>query len=201
MKLAQIIDPLLELLKDSKAAEEALDAAPTQFTKRAYIRSVFAYIEGSVWLFKQAATFADKNSKSPELSAGEHALLSDESYELNGAGKAESRPKFLRLPDNLLFTIRVCNQLFKSDIEVEKGSKEWQRFCTQQQVRNRITHPKSLLDYTVSDAEIEECKQMVGWYNTVSHKMAKSVARPPAAPSPEVLAEAALTPPTPPSAA
>lgn len=201
MKLAQIIDPLLELLKDSKAAENALGATPTQFTKRAYVRSVFAYIEGSVWLFKQAAVFADKNSKSPQLSAGELALLSDESYELNGAGKAESRPKFLRLPDNLLFTVRICNQLFKAGIELDKGSKDWQRFCAQQQVRNRITHPKSLLDYTVSDPEIEECKQMVLWYNTISHKMTTSVARPPAPPVSAAVAVPAPIPPTTPSAA
>ena len=51
MRLGDIIDRLMVLLSDAYAAEKLLEKADSQFARRAYIRSGFSLIEGSIWVF------------------------------------------------------------------------------------------------------------------------------------------------------
>ena len=53
MKLGEIKNRLMPMLEDAHWAENALEIEDNQFTRRAYIRSLFAQIEGSIWVMKQ----------------------------------------------------------------------------------------------------------------------------------------------------
>jgi hypothetical protein len=167
MKLRDIIDPLLELLRDTKTAEELLDEKPTQFTKRAYIRSSFPYIEGTVWLLKQACIGAAGSTGHRVFSNAEYALLNDEGYDLKNNGEPYVQPKFLRLRDNVKFTDRAVAKFFGSQPQLDGGSSEWNNFLEAIKIRNRITHPKNMHDYEVIDKEIEVCRSATHWFNDI----------------------------------
>jgi Spy/CpxP family protein refolding chaperone len=83
--------------------------------KRAYIRSVFAFIEGSVWTLKQTAL--NNKSANTLLMEAEIAMLSDKVYELNGTGEIK--------------------------LEIDTICDDWNHFQKSIKVRNRITHPKN----------------------------------------------------------
>ncbi len=176
MKLHDIIDPLLELLQDTKTAEELLNETPTQFAKRAYIRSSFAYIEGTVWLLKQACIGAAAHSTGPRVfSHAEYALLNDEGYDLKNNGEPSVQTKFLRLPDNVKFTDRAVAKFFGSKPQLDGGSTAWINFLEAIKIRNRITHPKNMHDYEVIDKKIEVCREATHWFNDVVDKQISAI--------------------------
>jgi len=169
MKLKDIMNPLFVLLEDAHSAEQFLDENDTQFTRRAYIRSIFAYIEGTVWILKQTCLKAKPISGNKRISLAEHALLSEETYELKSNGEPKTQTKFLRLPDNLKFTFGLINKLFKTSIDLGVGKKEWDNFLKALEIRHRITHPKESQAFEISDKEIQICKEVCSWFNELVH--------------------------------
>jgi hypothetical protein len=112
MRMRDIKDPMLKLLEDAHEAETLLEEKDTQFYRRAYIRSVFASIEGIIWLIKQVCLKA-KSPRGPRpIKVAEYALLSDQSYELKNNGDPSVQTKYLKLADNLKFTVKVARRLF-----------------------------------------------------------------------------------------
>ncbi|WP_219033282.1 hypothetical protein [Shewanella algae] len=166
MKLGDIKDNLMPMLDDAHWAENALDADDNQFTRRAYIRSLFALIEGSIWVLKQTVLLAPvKQGNVKRLTAAEYALLSDKTFDLKSNGQPKEQTKFLKLPENIRFTFSVVEKYFGMKIDLEVGKEPWNKFLEAQQVRNRITHPKTPSDFVVSDSEITACKDACSWFN------------------------------------
>jgi len=168
MKTGDITTPLLRFLRDAEAAEALLDASDTQFARRTYIRALFAYIEGAVWILKYTCRNGRRYKSSPGISPGEYALLGDVSYDLKENGDVFEQAKFLRLPENLRFCVKMFNRLFGSAIDLKVGETNWQNFKQAIAIRHRITHPKHDTDFDISDAEIDQCKQTCLWFNQIS---------------------------------
>jgi hypothetical protein len=167
MKLGEITQPLLKLLEDTGEAEAFLDKHNTQFARRAYIRSIFAYIEGAIWLLKQSCLRVVLEQKVRILKPADYALLKDVGFELKSNGEPFEQPKFLRLPENVRFTFRTFNRLFSASIDLGIGSKKWDDFLAAIAMRHRVTHPKNPTDIDISDAEIEKAKEVSGWFNEI----------------------------------
>ena len=151
-KLKEVIDPLLILLRDAQAAEKFMEATETPFSRRSYVRAIFAYIEGAIWVIKRSCVLATEETKTKSFSVAERALLSDATYDVKNNGEVTTQTKFLRLPDNLRFAIRMSNRLFNAGIELRPGEKNWQSLIDALQVRHRITHSKDLGGFDVTDA-------------------------------------------------
>lgn len=87
MKIRDITQPIIMLIDDSHAAETYLEGNDSQFARRAYIRSIFASLEGIVWLLKQACLKVPNVSGPREFDPAEFALLQDQSYDLKNNGE------------------------------------------------------------------------------------------------------------------
>lgn len=171
MTLRDLAVPLKKLLEDATAAEAYLGQQDSQFARRAYIRSVFAYVEGTVWLIKQTCLRAVRESKGPGLSLPEQALLADVVYDLKSTGEPYEQQKFLRLPDNLRFAVRVVNRLCHSAVDLEVGTVGWDRFLKALETRHRITHPKDAAGIDVADEEVKLAIEVCGWFNGTMEKI------------------------------
>ncbi|WP_420628753.1 hypothetical protein [Candidatus Leptofilum sp.] len=156
----------MPMLEDAHWAEEALDKEDSQFTRRAYVRSLFAMIEGSIWVLKQTVLHAPMPEGQVQiLSPAEYALLSDKTYNLRSNGQPKEQTKYLKLPDNLRFTFSVLEKFLKTDFDLGVGTVAWDNFLEAQAIRNRITHPKIPEDFEVLDGEIATCKETCSWFN------------------------------------
>lgn len=164
MKIGDITQPLIELLRDAASAERLLDQHDDQFYRRSYIRSTVAAIEGIVWLLKQTCLKAAGEARS-RLSVAEYAMLSDATYELTNNGEVRTQTKFLKLAENLRFAVNTCNRLFGTAIDLQVGTSSWEEFRTSTTIRNRITHPKDIRELQITDNEIAMCKRVVSWFN------------------------------------
>jgi len=116
-------------------------------------------IEGSTYLLKQTALTAAITSRIP-LTPAEYALMAEETFDLDTSGKPRSAPKFLRLADNLKFTVECVNRVFRTELKLDVAGSSWSDFKTAVEIRNRITHPKSAADFEVSEAEVSCCRRM-----------------------------------------
>ena len=104
------------------------------------------------------------------MTVAEYDLLKEESYELKNYGEAATLSKFLRLPDNFKFTFKTINKLFRAEIDLKIGKKEWTDFLESIEVRNRITHPKKASSFTITEKEITKCKNTRNWFNDLTHE-------------------------------
>jgi len=165
MKLKDIKEPLLVLLEDAGVAEEYLEHHDSQFSRRAYIRSIFAYIEGTVWNLKQVCLNAKPAKGIRKMTPSEYTLLTEKTYELKNNGEPKAQSKFLRLPENIRFTFNLLNKLFKGNVSLGVGTENWDQFLQALDMRHRITHPKSSSEFQISNEEIEVCKSVFSWFN------------------------------------
>jgi hypothetical protein len=128
VKLGDIKDRLMPLLEDARWAEQALDKEDNQFTRRAYIRSFFAMIEGSIWVLKQTVLHASvPKGKITRLSPAEYALLSDKTYELKSNGQIKEQTKYLKLSENCRFTFDVLAKYFGAEFNLGVGTVSFPR--------------------------------------------------------------------------
>ena len=180
---------LTQLLEDSAEAHGLVNEKDTQFRRRAYVRSVFSTLESMVWLLKQLCLeFSEmlaSNGVSYEakLDRAEYALLHDEAYDLKSNGTPNVQPKFLKLPDNLRFAIEITNRVFtiegfiNTEIDLGIGTAKWDRFLRALAVRNRITHPKELSGFTITDEEKLLCDDVLLWMNQFLNDFLMSISR------------------------
>ncbi|MGM7284521.1 hypothetical protein ABRY74_22000 [Pseudomonas guariconensis] len=172
MKLKDLTDTLMPMLDDAHWAEEAMARDDNQFTRRAYIRSIFAMIEGTTWVLKQTLLKAIE-MKGKKFRPGEYELLSDRSYELKENGDIKEQTKFLKLPDNIRFTYKALGKYTKTEFDLGVGTIAWDNFLEALKIRNRITHPKNTSEFSVSDSEIAICQQVTSWFNLLTLQSVK----------------------------
>jgi len=172
MKLKDLVDTLMPMLDDAHWAEDAMARDNNQFTRRAYIRSTFAMIEGTTWIIKQtilkALEMTDKT-----FQPGEYELLSDKSYELKANGDIKEQTKFLKLPENIKFTYKALEKHTHTEFDLGIGTIAWTNFQEALKIRNRITHPKNISEFSVSDPEIAICQQVTSWFNKLTIQSVK----------------------------
>ena len=171
--LGDVARRIRKLLEDACAVEHYLNDNNSQFARRTYIRSTFAYMEGTIWILKQLIIQVVSQSKAVTnplqlLSLAELALLSDISYNLKENGEPYEQPKFLPMQKNLRLTVNVFNRLIHSSIDLQTNSTIWNRFNQIIQVRNRITHPKNVGDIDITDEEIQHAIEVCNWFNGIS---------------------------------
>jgi hypothetical protein len=167
MTITDICNSLVPLLTDTSEAEENLEKQPdSPFARRVYIRSVFAYIEGAVWILKDACLHAKpKVGTVRKVSSAEVALLQEESYQLKENGSIRITKMNLNLVDNIKFTFQYINHLFTGTIDLQLDKEIGTHLKVSKEIRNRLAHPKQISDLTISDKEIELCQKVAVWFN------------------------------------
>lgn len=166
-KLGDLNKPIIEFANDVMIAEESLEKDDTPYNRRNYIRTVFAMIEGSIFLLKQATLSAAISGNKAVLSIADIAILSEKSFDISNKGEPHSQTKFFQIEVNFKYTIHIINKIFDCNIVLDTSSEEWNRFVRSVKIRNRITHPKSLKDFYVSKNEINMVCMFDSWFNEI----------------------------------
>ena len=154
-----------ELGRDVINANNQLNNDPeNQFFRRTIIRTIFADIEGKTSILKQMI-YAVYEFGQIELLPEELALLKEESYELENNGKIKIKDKFLRLPENIRFTVNLFSRtMLGEDRNIDVSGKEWNDFKLALKVRNCLMHPKSIEDLNVNLDEITSALHASTWF-------------------------------------
>lgn len=163
--LQQILGLLPALVDDVKIAKERLEQ---QYSRRVYVRTLFAMIEGVTYSVKQALfVIAHNFDGSGRIKVGEMVILKGSSFDLNDKGEVQEKEKYFRIKDNLKFTVNSINHVLGSRIDLGADTKDWSNFVNAVKIRNRITHPKELADLNISDEDLACIDSVNSWFNNI----------------------------------
>lgn len=157
---------LLETLgqKDHKAlidilnqdVEEAIgdyNQSPTQGKRRNFIRAVFVYIEGILFIIKDEI-LTEEELRRKKLFTPEEILSLKEESPLVSRGKAGKRTQYLKLVENIKFTINYFNKANNTSTLPNFGGREWKCLLDSINIRHRVTHPKKASDLEISENDL-----------------------------------------------
>ena len=168
----QILEPLPEMLRDVAACEEYLTDGK-QPSRRSYVRSLFAMIEGSIHCLKELE-FAELYSKEKKY-IRTLVALKGVSFEVKPNGGINETDKFLQTSTNLRFMAKQFEAIFGKKLELGVGSSKWADFTKAIKLRNRITHPKQTTDLHISDDEIKLAVDVNAWFNQIIKEVIEHV--------------------------
>jgi hypothetical protein len=169
-----ILKNLVEFLSDQTAATQVLISdlneavvplrqTSTPQQRRSYVRSFFAYVEGSSWGMQRFLLEAHVGFGNL-LTGAEAAVLLDESYILTRDGKVESKLQRHALTNKLRFTLATGDRVFGTPLGVRYDDQGWKAFRHCLDLRNRLTHPTTSDDLFVSDVDLEEMEGATVWF-------------------------------------
>ena len=149
-RLGELVD---ELRGDvDQAIEEMEDYDDDQFSRRTYVRTVFAMIEGAVFALKQEAL--------EQSCLGKFDLSSDD------LAKLAEKSGYLSFRENIKFTFpifaRAFGETFKFDPSLGQAQ-GWRSLCQAKEVRDHLMHPKSVDQLEVNDSDLSTVKDAAEW--------------------------------------
>jgi hypothetical protein len=108
------LNPIIEFASDVRSVEKDLKEKDTQPRRRAYVRALFAMIEGSMYFLKQTClSFSLRSGNPGHLSVGELAILDERTFDLSPNGTVTDQPKFLRIVANVRFLHIMLGRVFQ----------------------------------------------------------------------------------------
>ncbi|MFZ3078761.1 MAG: hypothetical protein WA109_03670 [Bellilinea sp.] len=157
------------LQSDLNETKQHLNTNDSQFWRRTFYRSSFAYLEGQTYALRQLFLFYDW-------------WTVDQDYEDKIRNKKRVQNK--DGSENVVFAylpfVQNIKLLFKafaiaSDIDplISDNDKAWELLSKAVNVRNRIVHPKKSVDLFISDNEIQLIMYVGGWLLSTSAKLLK----------------------------
>jgi hypothetical protein len=148
------------LMSDVVAMIDNLAVQDNQLSRRSLVRATFAAIEGIAWICREhvyeiARTMGD-------LTPLSDLALRDRNFVITEHGKILEQTRYLTLPAAVRLTIEQA-KLINPDFDVKFDDKGWQRFRKSIEIRNRITHPKTASDYSISDLDLRAVSDGLIW--------------------------------------
>ena len=152
------------LAEDVAQAKQRMENEPSDSHRREFVRTTYSAIEAQLWQLKMYAlkNVLDKKTASiHELSA-----LKEESYGINDKGEVYIQPKGHSLKLGLRLVLSILKK-YGNPIQVDFGSVDWKNIDDALKIRNRVTHPKSMLDISVTQEEAERCHLAFLYVNNI----------------------------------
>lgn len=150
------------LVEDGKGAIETARKVNTSTARRTAFRTLFACLEGAIYLQKLIPLVSAANPDSP-YTPDEIALLREEGYQLDADGTTKAVKRFLRIEDNLLFTIRMVCKEAGINPEIDTNCEGWRALKASILLRHRVTHPQRPADLEVSAEDFERLVKGYEW--------------------------------------
>jgi hypothetical protein len=129
---------------------------------RAYVRAVFALVEGVSFGFRQIALKAPLADYC--LTQGELAVMNEESYGLKDNGEVSISSRFLKVQAGTRFTFAICKRVYEIQTEINYGDSGWDSFIKAIKIRDRLMHPKSVECLDVTDDELGIVSDALKWF-------------------------------------
>jgi hypothetical protein len=181
----QIADVLEE---DIKLARVECQQAPSEYSKRVLIKTIFTLCEGHLYAFKQAVLAFEyilnpwenlvpgaKESRMVLFTEEERAMLEEFTYVMGSGGKACKQVYYPKFKDNMKFVAEIFYRTIQQENEVDFNSTGWTQLMDAQKIRDRITHPKTPAALKISDEEMKTAIAGHDWYRETINRMLKSL--------------------------
>lgn len=155
--LSDDINRISKLMKEQNATGVGLQAL-----NRSYVRTVFAAADGYCWQFKQYAL--EQPDVGEIFTTRELAKLQEKKY-IADTDSISDQNQFLSAKKNMKFSLMAFARAAGVDYVVDTSSEGWNYFVrANDEIRNRITHPKARGDMLVQNEELEIVVHAKLWF-------------------------------------
>jgi len=142
------------LVKRMLASAKRGHVSPTDASHaRNLIRTLFALVEGTVFVMKIEALFTAEE-QGAELSFHETALVFEKRPDINDRGDIFVHSANITLERNIRFAFKICSRVFKCTNTLDTNSDWWHALQRSRRVRDRLMHPRFPDDLDMRPKEI-----------------------------------------------
>lgn len=160
----QAVEKLMRLYAklgaDAMISRSRVETDVKEYAIRQYVRTVFAMIEGTIYVMKQLA-----QNGIEKLSAAELALIAEELYDLNDKGEPIIRPNYLKLEKNIKFAFSIYAKSVGLTYTLPVHESGWNSLKQSIKLRNRLMHPKNFSNLDVTDDEFNSAVATHEWFD------------------------------------
>ncbi len=138
---------------------EGSSSESTEATRRVLIRSQFASMESDVgWLKRFTLLFPER------LTAVQELALRGVNVSVKNTGEVEEKPRSLDRYTSLRLAFRAASETWAPGFNLDIHGAGWEAFRKAAAIRNRLTHPESLEDFSMSSDEAEVVRMAFNWF-------------------------------------
>lgn len=135
------------------------------FVARVLIRSLFSIFDGYAWYLKQKA-LEGAQAAGIQFTADDLAMIREERTKGLPSGETRVVPWIVPTKENLKFALSEYARVRHTHPPLLNNALPAE-FHLVAKVRNRITHPKSAGDFTISKAEAKAVARLLQWFMDV----------------------------------
>jgi hypothetical protein len=148
------------LIADVLEAEERVRQRDTASSRRDLVRTALAGTEGLLWFFR--VQLFQHRSTVASVTPLELDAIFERSYSVAENGAVRQVPRYLPSLSSYRLLTRVIQRDFPS-FDPDFQSEGWNRMKAAVEIRNRITHPKSIEDLNVSMEDAQNARGAFFW--------------------------------------
>lgn len=126
-----------------------------EYWKRSYLRSLCTFVEARVYLLKMELKADNHLIENPNFSQETLGFLKGTEWCVGNNGEIKPRIKIISPVEELKAVIKILGS-FYPNLLWDFGSSRWSRVKKLYKARNGLVHPKSPIDLSVSDKDIQE---------------------------------------------
>lgn len=149
--------------KDIQFCIDNINQEPIEFWRRSLIRLCVSLFESETHLLKNHLIKYSHKNKIP-LSPEVILMLRGKKFTLGDNGKLKESYASNKLIDEIKFTFNQFFEIRGFSLAVDFKDNGWKNLKETIKIRNRITHPKSYIEQTISVNEIEICMSGYNWF-------------------------------------
>lgn len=136
------------------------------FVARTFVRTLFSIFDGYSWLLKHRAMNGAANA-GLQFTEKELEIIHEERSKTFEDGTSKIVPKIVPTKENLLFSIRAYARVRHVEAPLVSNALP-PEFHIANDVRNRITHPKSAADFAISANELRAIGMLLVWFGSLA---------------------------------
>ncbi len=139
-----------------------LEDGEREFWRRTLFRSFFSWVDLSITQMR-AFLITAHLLKHASLTSKEHIALTNSTVRVKDTGDVQVISARQSMKGMLRLTLRLMTEKFTPGFSPDYSDNRWRQFAQAVKARDRITHPKSLDDFRVHDADIESLNEGMLW--------------------------------------
>lgn len=149
-------------------AHDYMSDMNSQTRRRNVVRSLFAHVEGTAYQLKQLVKFQFEK-RIIDLPIIEIAAIDESVFQVEKNGDVKGKKQGIPTLNNIRFSFKLFSKAFALDWSPDFGEQGWNDFVKALEIRDRITHPKTFEDVTISNPDMNNITNAQGWWrNTLN---------------------------------
>lgn len=132
--------------------------------KREFIRTSCVGVEGFSWLYKEYIKSIAKDLNI--LNSVELLAFDQKNYTISDNGTLRDKDNYIPTLSMFRFVSKVAHEI-APHLEIDFNVEGWGKIKTAVKIRNRITHPKNIEDFDISNDDIQNVWDGVLWIISV----------------------------------